>query len=149
MIKTIIGLIATIFIVLTIYMYINPEKREYYNTQIVQKTVLNSQQKNKQIATQHKREKHIVGNVEENDIMNEVVASHKNIEIVDNVESGNEIGKGLTLEDIENVDVSDEEKERMKMDFLYHQSSQMKDEPSLNGEEIQNMIENDLKNGLF
>ncbi|HIP12305.1 MAG TPA: hypothetical protein EYG73_06255 [Arcobacter sp.] len=38
------------------------------------------------------------------------------------MENESEIGKGLTLESVENADVSDEEKVRMRNDLIYYQA---------------------------
>jgi hypothetical protein len=60
----------------------------------------------------------------------------------------NEIGKDLTLESIENADVSDEEKERMIDDIAYRLSLEKLDEPSLSEEEILELIEKGLPGDL-
>jgi hypothetical protein len=55
------------------------------------------------------------------------------------------IGEGLTLESIENADVSDEEKKDMLDDLVFNYSLNMEDSPSLSEEELLKVIEEDLK----
>ena len=58
-------------------------------------------------------------------------------------------GENITLEDIENSDATTEEKQRMRYDMLYFESLHMEAEPTLNDEEILNLIEKDLEEGLI
>ena len=55
------------------------------------------------------------------------------------------IGEGLTLESIENADVSDEEKERLINDMVYHESLKEIELENLSEDEIENMIIKDLE----
>ena len=58
-----------------------------------------------------------------------------------------EIGKGLTLESIENADVSDEEKERMRDDLAYRESFKPSNS-NLTDKEILETIKKDIANGF-
>ena len=72
-----------------------------------------------------------------------VVSKESNKEM----ENKTEISEGLTLESIENADVSDEEQERMLDDMAYNESLKVTDSRKLSDEEILKIIDEDLKNG--
>jgi len=78
-------------------------------------------------------------------VMDKVITSHKSAEISDSAESSDEIGKGLTLEGIENADVGDEEKEWMRDDLAYYNNLHMDEKSSLSDDEILEQIKQDLK----
>ena len=85
--------------------------------------------------------------------VNEKKSSGKNIvmnppsiisqETIQEVET--ETGKGLTLESIENTNVSDEEKEQMRDDMIYYQGVNAEPSEPLSEEEVLKMIEEDFK----
>ena len=60
-----------------------------------------------------------------------------------------EIGKDLTLESIENENLSDEEKELLIADIAYHQTSIEDEAEVLTFKEGLELIANDVKNGII
>ena len=74
-----------------------------------------------------------------------VVSKESNKEM----ENKTEISEGLTLESIENADVSDEKQQRMLDDMAYNESLKVTDSHKLSDEEILKIIDEDLKNNLI
>ena len=150
MIKFIIGLVAVVLLALGAYLFTHsPERVEQKVSQKREHTLPKSHEVAEPKVSQPKTEAHLSQKAKEKDVMDEVIASQSSIESSSSAKSSEEIGKGLTLEEIENADVSEEEKERMKMDMIYYQSKHMPNEPALSDEEIQKMIEEDAKNGIL
>jgi len=142
MIKVILGLVAVVFLALAGYMFTQSSKTaEHKVAQKVKTKVTTSHEVEKPKVSQPKVKEHLSAKVEKKDVMDKVITSHKSAEISDSAESSDEIGKGLTLEGIENADVSDEEKERMRDDLAYHLSLEKRNETSLSEEEILELIE--------
>jgi len=149
MIKVILGLIAVVFLALAGYMFTQSSKTaEHKVTKNTEAKVMTSHEVEKPKVSEPKIKEHLSAKVENKDVseMDKVIASYKSIEISDSAESSDEIGKGLTLEGIENANVSDEEKERMRDDMAYYQSQYTDPSESLSDEEILELIKKDLNN---
>jgi len=148
--KFVIGLIALIFIALAVYVFTGQSSKE-----VAKSTVTQKMKKTEVIKTKVEKPVEVakeVGTfskqkVQKNDEMS--VKSISTNERQVSSSSENEIGKGLTLEGIENADVSDEEKEQMRDDMVYYESLNAEPSKPLNEEEIFNIIDEDLKNGLI
>jgi len=148
MIKVILGLVAVVFFALAGYMFTQSNKpAEHKVAKKVEIKVTTSHELEKAKVSQPKVKEHLSAKVENKDVseMDKVIASHKSVEISDSAESSDEIGKGLTLEGIENANVSDEEKERMINNFVYKQGLEIQNETILSDEEIFEMIKKDLQ----
>jgi len=142
MIKFIIGLIAVVFIALVAYMFTQSENKE---TKKIETKVTKSHEVEKPKVSKLKEKEHLSAKVEKKDVTDKVVASQRDTEVSNSAEPSDEIGKGLTLEGIENVDVSDEEKERMRDDLVYYQNQNTELSKALSDEEILEIIKEDLK----
>ena len=146
MIKFIIGLIAVVFLALAGYMFTQSNKTaEHKVAKKVEIKVTTSHEVKKPKVSQSIVKEHLSAKVEKKDVMDKVVTSHKNVEMSDSTKSSDEIGKDLTLEGIENANVSDEEKERMRDDLAYYNNLHMDEKPSLSDDEILEQIKQDLK----
>ena len=152
LIKFILAIIAMIFVGLAAYVYMNPKETDTSMTNVTQKTETSIVKKETPSVQQESvSAKAEVVSKKKSSAKNttvkspKVVSSETSNEMVDT----EEIGKGLTLEGIENADVSDEEKDLMLTDMVYYQSKHMPEEPSLTEEEILQMIEQDAKNGIL
>jgi hypothetical protein len=55
------------------------------------------------------------------------------------------VGEGLTLEQIEKMNISEEEKERLKDDLAYYQSRHDFKGESVSSEEVERIVEEDMK----
>ena len=153
MTKYILLSIVAVLVILGIYTYSNQD-----NENSIQKPTISKQKKEleetktislpvvKDTKTVLKKAIVILPKAESTDISSKAISTESNQER--EVEEA-EIGKGLTLESIENADVSDKEKERMLDDMVYHQGLEVTDAPSLTEEEILNIINEDLKSGLI
>jgi len=143
MIKFILGFIAIVLLALVAYTFTQSEKKaEHKVVKEVETKVENTQKVEQPKVTQPKVKKHI--SVKE-DAIDEVITSQKSVEISDSVESSDEIGKDLTLEGIENANVSDEEKARMRDDLTYYQAEHTEPSEPLGNEEVEKMMIEDLK----
>ena len=145
MIKFVLVFIAVILMALGIYKYSNQSSEIHTQKPTISEKKKEVKETEKvSVVTQKVKEK-------KSSVKNIMVTSPKVVsqEPTQEIENEEEIGKGLTLESIENADVSDEEKEEMLDDMVYNQS--LKAEPSepLSEEEIFNIIDQDLKNGLI
>ena len=78
-------------------------------------------------------------------VKNITVKSPKVVSQEQTQEMEEEVGKGLTLEGIENADVSDEERERMIDDMVYDKDLNTPHEPTLGEAEILKIINEDNK----
>jgi len=140
MIKFVLAFIALILVILGIYTYTNQESEKTVPTpaSVTQKVEV---QETEEVLPQTKEVKEKTSSVKNATVKSPKVVSHKtSYEMADT----EEIGKGLTLESIENADVSDEEKERMIDQMVYYQSLQTSDIEPLGEEEILKMIEKHL-----
>jgi len=143
MIKFVLAFIALILVILGIYTYSNQDAKKTVPTpssvtKVTQKVEV---EETEEVLPQTKEVKAKTSSVKNTTVKSPKVVSHKTSNEMEDTE---EIGKGLTLESIENADVSDEEKEIMKMDMLYYQSKHLKAKSSLTDEEIQQMLLNDF-----
>jgi len=146
MIKVILGFIAVVFLALAGYMFTQSNKTvEHKVAKKVETKVTTSHEVEKPKVSQSNVKEHFSAKVENKNVMDKVVTSQRSVEISDSAESFDEIGKGLTLEDIENANVSDEEKERMKNDMVYYQGLHTEPSKPLSDEEILQIIEHDIK----
>jgi len=145
--KFIIGLIALIFIALVVYIFTGKNHKEVAKSAVAHKI-------EKMDVTKTKVEKHV-------EVVREVSSSVKSVAKQDktNVKkdsneenfasSENEIGKGLTLEGIENADLSDEESERMRDDLANYKNAQERTSTSISLEEIVQFIKKDFEQDLI
>ena len=150
MIKFIIGLVAVVLLALGAYMFTHSlERVEQKVSQKREHALPKSHEVAEPKVSQPKTEAHLSQKAKEKDVLDEVITSQSSIESSNSAKSSEEIGKGLTLEEIENADVSEEEKERMRDDMVYYQGVHMDPQPTLSEEEVQKMIEEDLEKGLI
>jgi len=152
MIKVILGLVAVVFLALAGYMFTQSNKTaEHKVAKKVETKVTTSHEVEKAKVSQPKVKEHLSAKVENKDVveMDKVIALHKDTEISDSVESSDAIGKGLTLEGIENADVSDEEKERMRDDLAYRESFNIEPLDELNNEEVEKLIQKGVQDGIL
>ena len=148
--KFVIGLIALIFIALAVYVFTGKSGKD-----IAKSTVTHKMNKTEAIKAEVAKPINVAKEadpsskqkVQKNDKMS--VKSTSSNEGQVSTSSENEIGKGLTLESIENANVSEDKKEQMITDILYQQSLNTIDEPSLTEEDVLRLIDEDLKNGLL
>jgi len=138
--KFVLILIAAILMFLGIYTYSNQTTEKSAPIPKTFEKKVEAQETEKiSVVTQEVKEK-------KSSIKNIVVKSPKVVsqEVSREMEDGKTIGEDLTLESIENADVSDEEKEGMRDDMAYYQSLHTKPKPALNEEEILKLIEEDI-----
>lgn len=145
MIKFALVSIIVILMILGIYTYSNraSEKSSPTPPVSVKKKESTKTKKVSVVAQEVKKKKSSVKNI--------TVKSPKVVlqEPTQDLEIEEEIGKSLTLESIENSNVSDEEKEIMRSDMAYYQSLNAEPSEPLTHEEIVKMVEDDIKNGLI
>ena len=138
--KFVLGLIVAILVALGIYTYSNQSTEKSNPTPSIseKKIDVRKTEKVSVVAREVQKKKSSVKNIT---VKSPKVVSQK---VSRETEDGKTIGEGLTLEGIENTDVSDEEKEGMRDDMAYYQSLHMKPKPALNEEEILKLIEEDI-----
>ena len=143
MIKFVLAFIAVILVILGIYTYTNQDAKKTVPTSssVTQKVEV----KEKVLPQAHEVK------AKKSSVKNITVKSPKVVssETSNEMENESEIGKGLTLESIEDTAIDDEEKERMLDDIAYNKSLEVNDEPTLSDEEVLKIIDQDLKNGLI
>ena len=143
MIKFVLAFIALILVILSIYTYTNQDAKKTVPTSssVTQKVEV----KEKVLPQAHEVK------AKKSSVKNITVKSPKVVssETSNEMENESEIGKGLTLESIEDTAIDDEEKERMLDDIAYNKSLEVNDEPTLSDEEVLKIIDQDLKNGLI
>jgi len=147
MIKFVLAFIALILVMLGIYTYSNQDAKKTVPTspsvtKVTQKVEVEETEK---VLPQTHEVKAKTSSVKNTTVKSPKVVSHKTSNEMEDTE---EIGKGLTLESIENADVSDEEKERMRDDMAYYQGLHAEPSEPLTDETIVKMIDEDLKNGF-
>jgi hypothetical protein len=147
MIKFVIGLIALIFVALAVYVYTDKKGQEVTKSIVTHKVLKKEVTKDK-VLKPVKVTKKVVSTKPMANKKTERLVKSTSPE-VQMTNSENEIGEGLTLESIENADVSDEEKERIIDDMAYYQGLHTEPSESLSDKEIQKMIDEDLKNGFI
>ena len=145
MIKFVLGLIALIFVTLAVYVYTDKQGKE------ITKSVVTHKMVKKEVTTTKVSKpvtvaKEVSTFVNPKDLLVKDISSNEN-QLTNSQE--NEIGKGLTLEGIENADVSEEVKKRLLDDMIYNHSTDMEQRPSLNNEELEKIIIEDLEKGLL
>ncbi len=146
MIKFVLAFIALILVMLGIYTYSNQDAKKTVPTsssvtKVTQKVEV---EETEEVLPQTQEVKAKTSSVKNTTVKSpKVVSSETSNEMVDE----EEIGKGLTLESIENADVSDEEKGRMRDDMIYQQSINMEPSNPISDEEILKVIEKDLQAG--
>ena len=145
MIKFVIGSIALIFVVLAVYVYTGEKSEEVSKSVVTHEVVKDKANKRETVEVVNEVSSQTKPTVKKDKLL--VENTYNTEEETLNSEDGT--GKGLTLESIENADVSDEEKERMVDYMIYQQSLNMEPSEPLSEEEILNIIEQDLKNGLI
>ena len=142
MIKFVLVFIAVILMILGIYNYSNQSTEIH-----TQKPTIS--EKKKEVKETEKVS--VVAqevNVKKSSEKNIMVTSPKVVsELPINVNDEEEIGKDLTLESIENTDVSDEEKEHMLDDMVYNQSINSPSSDPIGDEENLNILYEDLSSG--
>ena len=144
MIKFVLLSIAVIIVLLGIYTYNNQTAEKSVPKPAVSKKQLDVRKTEISIVTQKVKEK-------ESSVKNITVKSPKVVstELTQEILNEQELDKGLTLENIENMDVSDEEKELLIADMVYHQTSTNENARVLTYEEGLELIANDVKNGII
>jgi len=143
MIKFVLVFIAVILMILGIYNYSNQstEKNTPKPTISDKKKEVAKIEKVSIVTQAHKEKKSAVKNTR---VTSQKVVSQKPIQGMEQ-----EINKGLTLESIENANVSDEEKELLIADIVYHQTNIEDEAEVLTFEEGLELIANDVKNGII
>jgi len=137
MIKFILGFIAVVLMALVAYTFTQSEKKAEHKVVEKVETKVEKIQK----LEQPKVKKHI--SVKE-DAMVKVVTSQKSVEMSENVELTDEIGEDLTLESIDNANVSDEEKKLLRGQLALKEVSDLKSNTSITEEEMIKIIEKTL-----
>jgi len=151
LIKFILAIIAMIFVGLAAYVYMNPKETDTSVAKVTQKTETSIvKQETPSVQKESVSAKaEVVSNkssAKNTTAKSPKVVSHETSQEMADTE---EIGKGLTLESIENANVSEEEKERMLDDMVYYQGEHTEPSAPLSDEEIQKTIEEDIKLGRF
>ena len=143
MIKFLLGFVALIVVLLATYMFTSKPTKTPKTTTVtkVEKKDVSEKEAEVSEVKEEKTHKRVIS----------VAKSPKVVSTESANEMGNqeELGKGLTLESIENADVSDKEKEQMRHDLVYYQGIHMEPTNPLGDDEIEEMIEEDMKNGLI
>jgi len=134
--KFVLGLVALVLVGLLLYVYTGKENKQPQK-QTVHKTVKEVTPSKEEVISIEKK----VSETTKPSVQHTVKKESLKIEKTSN--SGGEITKDLTLEGIENADVSDEEKVQMKDDMAYQQSLEP-NEATINEEAILKIIDHDL-----
>ena len=146
MIKFVLAFIALILVILGIYTYTNQESEKTVPApaSVTQKVEV---QETEKVLPQTKEVKAKTSSVKNITVKSPKVVSHEtSYEMVDT----EEIGKGLTLEGIENADVSEEEKEMLILDMIYENNKNISFKiPSFSDQEQKKMIEEGIKNNVL
>jgi len=151
MIKLILSIVALVLIGLSLYVYMDKESTP--STQpAAHKAVAVEQPSIKDEPTKTASVKKVEQVAQAKATQKSVPAEKPSVassSSEDTAQAEAEIGKGLTLESIENADVSDEEKERMKMDIAYRKIKHAEKRSVMTREELMDLFRNDVKNGLI
>ena len=140
--KFVLGLVALVLVGLLLYVYTGKENKQPQK-QTVHKTVKEETPSHEVVASVEKKVSVKVKPVVQHTVKKE------SLKVENSSNSDGEIGEGLTLESIENADVSDEEKEVMRADMAYYHVIHSEPSKPLNHEESIKMIEDDIKNGII
>ena len=150
MIKFILAVIAMIFVGLAAYVYMNPKETDTSVTKVTQKTETSIvKQETPSVQKESVSAKAEVvskkSSAKNTTAKSPKVVSHETSQEMADTE---EIGKGLTLESIENADVSEEEKDRLLGELVSYESYKVRNEPSVAPEEdlerLKQIIETNL-----
>jgi hypothetical protein len=143
MIKFVLLFIAVTLMTLGIYNYSNQSTEKNTPTPTIseKKKEVKETEKVSVVAQEVKEKKSSAKNIM---VKSPKVVSTKSTHEMVNKE---EIGKGLTLESIENADVSDEEKEIMLTDMLYYQNKHNTNNDRLTPSEIDALMTKDIEEG--
>jgi len=152
MIKFVLVFIAVILMGLGIYNYSNQSTEIHTPTPTISEKKKEVKEIEKvSVVTQEVKEKE--SSVERITVQSSAVISKEPIPKIENEEmemgEDEEIGKGLTVESIDNASVSNERKEIMRSDMAYFKSLNTEPSVPLSHEEIVKMVEDDVKNGLI
>ena len=142
MVKFVLILITAILVFLGIYTYSNQTTEKSAPVPKISEKKVEVQKTEKvSVVTQEVKEK-------KSSVKNITAKSPKVVSKESNkvMENKTEISEGLTLESIENADVSDEKQQRMLDDMAYNESLKVTDSRKLSDEEILKIIDADLKN---
>jgi len=139
MIKFLLGFVALIVVLLATYMFTSKPTETPKTTTVTKVEKKDVSEKEAEVSE-----------VKEERTPKRVISVAKSPKVV-STESANyemvneeEIGKDLTLEGIENTDVSDEEKEHMLDDMVYNQSINSPSSDPIGDEENLNILYEDL-----
>ena len=144
MIKFVLAFIALILVMLGIYTYTNQESEKTVPTpaSVTQKVEV---QETEEVLPQAKEVKEKTSSVKNATVKSPKVVSHKtSYEMADT----EEIGKGLTLESIENADVSEEEKMRMISDLIYYNKQHNINQSEVTASDIESLMKADFEKNL-
>jgi len=144
MMKFVLGLIVAILVALGIYTYSNQSTEKSNPTPSIseKKIEVKKTEKVSVVAHEVKAKKSSAKNITAKSP--KVVSSETSNEMADE----EEIGKGLTLEGIENADVSEEKKQIMIGEMLYYNTTHRPESQinSLSRKELYDQIHGDMKN---
>ena len=139
--KFVLGLVALVLVGLLLYVYTGKENKQPQK-QTVHKTVKEETPSHEVVASVEKKV-----SVKSKPVVQHTVKK-ESLKVANTSNSDGEIGEDLTLESIENADVSEEEKAVMRMDIAYKHNQNSEPSKPLSYEEMRNMIEQDVKNGI-
>ena len=144
MIKFVLISVTAVLMILGIYTYSNQTSEKSSPIPTISEKKKEVKTIKKSVVTQEVKEK-------KSSVKNITVKSPKVVSEEPTYEITNEeeIGKGLTLESIDNANVSDEEREIMRSDLAYYQSLHSEPSEPITKDAIRKMMEKDLKSGLL
>jgi len=143
MIKFVLAFIALILVMLGIYTYSNQDAKKTVPTS---PSVTQEVEETEEVSPQIQEVKAKKSSAKNITVKSPKVVSH---EVNQEVVNEEDIGKGLTLESIENMDLNKEEKELLMADMVYYQSKFNKPSKVLTFEEGLKLIADDVKNGII
>ena len=139
--KFVLGLVALVLVGLLLYVYTGKENKQSQK-QTVHKTVKEETSSHEVVTPVEKKVPEKVKPVVQPTVKKE------SLKVENTSNSDSNTGEDLTLESIENADVSDEEKERMKMDMVYNESINTEETSPSTSKEIEEMIAKDSEANL-
>ncbi len=138
--KFVLGLVALVLVGLLLYVYTSKENKQPQK-QTVHKTVKEVTPSHEEVTSVEKKVSEKVKPVVQHTVKKE------SLKVTNTSNSDDKIGEGLTLESIENADVSDEEKEIMLTDMLYYQNKHNPNNNRLTPSEIDALMTKDIEEG--
>jgi len=145
--KFVLGLVALVLVGLLLYVYTGKENKQPQK-QTVHKTVKEVTPSHEEVALVEKKvsekTKPVVQRTEKKGSLK---VQSTSLKVQNTSNSDGEIGEGLTLESIENADVSDEEREIMLTDMLYYQNKHNPNNNRLTPSEIEALMTKDIEEG--